>query len=82
MTYELLPKTNRRQINIFNFFFLGKTFIAKAAVTACRGKVALFAVSASDVRSKYVGNAEKILNAMFKYANQCAPSMIVIGKFF
>lgn len=37
-------------------------------------------MQASDVKSKYVGQSEKILHALFKYANICGPSLILIDE--
>lgn len=53
-----------------------------AATTSLKSKLAIFRVNSASITSKYVGETEKILEALFKYANQSAPSMIFIGKNF
>ena len=47
----------------------GKTFLAKAC--ACTGGATFFSLSASTLTSKYVGEGEKLVKAMFMAAQVC-----------
>ncbi|MBF0236675.1 MAG: AAA family ATPase [SAR324 cluster bacterium] len=56
----------------------GKTFFAKAIATAMNA--AIFIVSGSELKSKWVGESEANLRQVFAKAHQSAPSIIVFDE--
>lgn len=54
----------------------GKTLFAKAVATECNAT--FFNVSASSLVSKYLGDGEKIMRALFNYAAEKEPSVFII----
>ncbi len=56
----------------------GKTFIAKACATEC--EATFFSISAADITSKYVGESEKMVKAVFEMARKKQPSIIFFDE--
>ena len=61
-------------------FSSGKTLLAQATIGECRGFANSLVVKSGDLRSKWVGDPEKIIDSMFSFASATGPSILYLEE--
>jgi vacuolar protein-sorting-associated protein 4 len=56
----------------------GKSYLAKAAATETKGR--FFSISAANIVSKYMGESERLIKALFELARKNKPAVIFIDE--
>ena len=57
---------------------IGKSYLAKAAATETKGR--FFSISAANIVSKYMGESERLIKALFELARKNKPAVIFIDE--
>ncbi|MGC9095474.1 MAG: ATP-binding protein [Candidatus Bathyarchaeia archaeon] len=78
--YSLYDKKPGSGILLFGPPGCGKTLIAKALANECGSNVKFIAPMISDIMSKWVGDSEKIITAIFNYAKNLGECVIFLDE--